>query len=102
MPEAVALLKSRIGDEHPRVRLEAVRACSFFPADEVMEAALEAGAEDIVTNSDGTIDVRTPREREILQVRLQGATFDDIGEKLNINQATARRAIQRLIDRLVL
>jgi RNA polymerase sigma factor (sigma-70 family) len=42
----------------------------------------------------------TPREREILQLRLQGATFDDIGEKLSINQATARRAIQRLIDQL--
>jgi RNA polymerase sigma factor (sigma-70 family) len=42
----------------------------------------------------------TPREREILQLRLQGATFDDISSKLNINQATARRAIQRLIDRL--
>src|SRR5690606_36116918 len=34
----------------------------------------------------------TPREREILQLRLQGATFDDISSKLNINQATARRA----------
>jgi RNA polymerase sigma factor (sigma-70 family) len=42
----------------------------------------------------------SPREREILQLRLQGATFDDISRKLDINQATARRAIQRLIDRL--
>lgn len=42
----------------------------------------------------------SPREREILQMRLKGATFDDISSKLNINQATARRAIQRLIDRL--
>jgi len=30
--------------------------------EDIMEAALEAGAEDIVTNSDGTIDVRTPFE----------------------------------------
>lgn len=35
------LLKPRIADEHPRVRLEAVRACSFLPSsDEVAEAAL--------------------------------------------------------------
>ncbi|MGD8174530.1 YebC/PmpR family DNA-binding transcriptional regulator [Marinimicrobium sp. ARAG 43.8] len=30
--------------------------------EEIMEAALEAGAEDIVANSDGTLDVRTPFE----------------------------------------
>jgi transcriptional/translational regulatory protein YebC/TACO1 len=30
--------------------------------DEVMEAALEAGAEDIVTNSDGSLDVFTSPE----------------------------------------
>lgn len=35
------LVKARISDPHPRVRLEAVRACSFFPAEEVLEAALE-------------------------------------------------------------
>ncbi len=41
----------------------------------------------------------TAREREILQLRLQGATFDDIGTKLCINKTTARRTIQRLIAR---
>jgi hypothetical protein len=56
VPEAVALLKSRIGDEHPRVRLEAVRTCSFFPAEDVMEAALEVLNHDTDTYLEYTLD----------------------------------------------
>lgn len=46
IPDSLELIRARINDEHPRVRLEAVRACSFFDADEVTatastEAALE-------------------------------------------------------------
>jgi RNA polymerase sigma factor (sigma-70 family) len=40
------------------------------------------------------------RDRHILKLRLDGRTFDDISETLQINQATARRAIQRLIEQL--
>jgi len=40
------------------------------------------------------------RDRKIFQLRLEGRTFDEISEKLEINQATARRAIQRLIEQL--
>ena len=39
------LLKVQAGDEHPRVRLEAVRACSFFTGDDAplaAEVALES------------------------------------------------------------
>lgn len=40
--DPVTLLRPRINDEHPRVRLEAVRACSFFvPSDKIVELALE-------------------------------------------------------------
>ncbi|MFT7643428.1 MAG: putative membrane-bound dehydrogenase-like protein, partial [Pirellulaceae bacterium] len=39
--ETVALLKFRINDKHPRVRLEAVRACSFLPAGDVQEMVLD-------------------------------------------------------------
>ncbi|HLH56117.1 MAG TPA: PVC-type heme-binding CxxCH protein [Verrucomicrobiae bacterium] len=35
------LLKVQAGDEHPRVRLEAVRACSFFTTPQAAEVALE-------------------------------------------------------------
>ena len=39
---AIELLRPRIDDDHPRVRLEAVRACSFLaPSDQVVETALE-------------------------------------------------------------
>jgi hypothetical protein len=38
----LALLRLQIADAHPRVRLEAIRACSFFPTREAAEVALEA------------------------------------------------------------
>jgi RNA polymerase sigma factor (sigma-70 family) len=40
------------------------------------------------------------RDRRILALRLKGCTFDSISDQLQINQATARRAIQRLIEQL--
>lgn len=39
---ALELLREQANDEHPRVRLEAVRACSFFTVPEAAEVALEA------------------------------------------------------------
>ena len=41
---AFFLLKSKVTDEHPRVRLEAVRAMSFFNSTEAAEAALLAAS----------------------------------------------------------
>ena len=41
VPDALKLIAQRIGDPHPRVRLEAVRACSFFDSDRAIEVALE-------------------------------------------------------------
>jgi hypothetical protein len=40
--EPLALLKVQAQDEHPRVRLEAVRACSFFTTPQAAEVALLA------------------------------------------------------------
>lgn len=37
----IALLKPRVNDPHPRVRLEAVRALSYLEGDEAIETALE-------------------------------------------------------------
>lgn len=42
IPNALALLKPQIADDHPRVRLEAVRALSFLDSLEAVELALEA------------------------------------------------------------
>jgi hypothetical protein len=40
--DPLALLKTQVQDEHPRVRLEAVRACSFFQSGQAAEVALLA------------------------------------------------------------
>jgi RNA polymerase sigma factor (sigma-70 family) len=40
------------------------------------------------------------RDREILRLRLKRRTFDTIASELQIDRATARRAIQRLINQL--
>jgi azurin len=42
VPEALSLLKTRANDEDPRVRLQAVRAASFFDTDQAIDVALEA------------------------------------------------------------
>ncbi|MBP86308.1 MAG: azurin [Planctomycetaceae bacterium] len=54
--EPVAQLKKRINDPHPRVRVEALRACSFLPAEEVQEAALDALNYDMDTYLEYTLD----------------------------------------------
>ena len=42
LPDALALLRERIRDEHPRVRLEAIVACSYVPSPRAIEVATEA------------------------------------------------------------
>ena len=49
VPEAIALLKVQINDEHPRVRLEAIRALSFFDGKQASEAL--SVATDLLANS---------------------------------------------------
>jgi putative heme-binding domain-containing protein len=45
VPAALDLLRRLAADEHPRVRLEAVRAASFFTTPEAMEVVVIAGAQ---------------------------------------------------------
>jgi hypothetical protein len=40
--DPLALLAAQTGDAHPRVRLEAIRACSFFRTSKAAEVALGA------------------------------------------------------------
>lgn len=42
LSQPLELLRERVVDEHPRVRIEAVRACSFFPTTKAMKIALLA------------------------------------------------------------
>jgi glucose/arabinose dehydrogenase len=42
LADSLTLLKAQVNDDHPRVRLEAVRACSFFQTAEAADVALES------------------------------------------------------------
>jgi len=40
--DPLALLKVQVNDDQPRVRLEAIRACSFFKSAQAADVALES------------------------------------------------------------
>lgn len=46
------------------------------------------------------LETASHRDRRILQLRLEGHSYDDISDQLKINEATARRAIERLVQML--
>jgi len=56
LKQPLDLLKQSINDSHGRVRLEALRACSFFPAEEVQEAALDVLNYEMDTYLEYTLD----------------------------------------------
>ncbi len=64
-----------------------------FPAgvdeDEVMESAIEAGAEDVVTNDDGSIDVLTSPD-DFAQVR---TALEAVGNEFEIAEITMRASV---------
>jgi YebC/PmpR family DNA-binding regulatory protein len=76
--------------------------------DGVMEAALEAGAEDVVTNDDGSIDVfTTPEEYLNIKEALVSAGFDPENAEVTMHadvktelDADAAEKMLKLIDRL--
>ncbi|MCA8989998.1 MAG: HEAT repeat domain-containing protein, partial [Planctomycetaceae bacterium] len=56
LPDALDLLTVQVADEHPRVRLEAVRALSFMKGEKAMEVALEVLANDMDDYLQYTLD----------------------------------------------
>ena len=64
LPNALELIAARIGDDHPRVRLEAVRACSFF-GEEAVEVVLDVLNNDVDKYLQYTLD-ETMRHLESL------------------------------------
>ena len=52
----LGLLKARIADKHPRVRLEAVRALSYLGGEESIEAALDVLNDDVDDYLQYTLD----------------------------------------------
>ncbi len=71
---------------------------SFQPGadeDAVMEAALEAGAEDVVTNDDGSVDVvTTPEDFAAIRDALNGAGLDT-----EVSEVTYNASTQAALDR---
>ncbi|MGZ8194717.1 MAG: YebC/PmpR family DNA-binding transcriptional regulator [Methylosarcina sp.] len=76
--------------------------------DALMEAALEAGAEDVITNDDGSIDVMTTPENYLeVKEALIGAGFEPENAEITMQAATNTELdaedaekMMRLIDRL--
>jgi putative heme-binding domain-containing protein len=56
IPDAVELIGPMVDDPHPRVRLEAVRALSFFPTDQSVKLALKALAHPLDQESTYTLE----------------------------------------------
>jgi YebC/PmpR family DNA-binding regulatory protein len=78
---------------------------SFQPGtdeDTLMEAALEAGAEDVVVNDDGSLDVITsPEEFSAVRESLTAAGFDTEMGEVTFNAATFAELDQEAAERLL-
>jgi YebC/PmpR family DNA-binding regulatory protein len=62
------------------------------PEDRVLEAALEAGAEDVVTNEDGSIDVLTsPADFETIRDAMSAAQLSPESAEVTMRAATSVR-----------
>jgi HEAT repeat protein len=70
VPEPIALLTERVNDEHPRVRLEAVRALSFFHE----QPALDAAVECLIYDTDDYLKYALDETIKTLERRIAGAT----------------------------
>ena len=64
------LLRERVNDDNPRVRLEAVRALSFYKGPEAA-AALETAVEVLLHPTDYYIDYTLGETLNILERRIQ-------------------------------
>jgi YebC/PmpR family DNA-binding regulatory protein len=70
--------------------------------DRVMEAALEAGAEDVVSNDDGSIDViTTPEAFSAVKDALAGAGLDTDRAEVTFNASTSAEPDQETAERLL-
>jgi YebC/PmpR family DNA-binding regulatory protein len=78
---------------------------SFQPGlseDAVMEAALEAGADDVVTNDDGSIDViTTPEDFAVVKDVLTEAGFDTEVSEVTYNASTQAELDRETAEKLL-
>ena len=69
--EPLELLRKQVNDEHPRVRLEAIRALSFFEGDQVAKAQ-EIALESLVHPQDDYLEYTLNETTKTLDQRDQG------------------------------
>jgi FOG: HEAT repeat len=67
--EPLKLLQAAINDEHPRVRLEAIRALSFFDSQEALDLTVEA----LLYDQDDYLEYTLKETQETLQRRVDAA-----------------------------
>jgi transcriptional/translational regulatory protein YebC/TACO1 len=70
--------------------------------DAIMEAALEAGAEDVVTNDDGSIDVMTtPEDFSDVKEAMVAAGFEPANAEVTFEAATKAELDQEGAEKLM-
>ena len=78
---------------------------SFAPGadeDAIMEAALEAGAEDVVTNDDGSVDVTTsPEEFSDVNAAIQAAGLKPDNAEVTFSASTLAELDQEMAEKLL-
>ena len=68
--EPLALLQQQVNDEHPRVRLEAVRALSFFHNQEALDIVVES----LIYDQDDYLKYTLDETMKTLERRVKGFT----------------------------
>jgi hypothetical protein len=71
VPEPLELLRKQVNDEHPRVRLEAIRALSFFEGKDVATAQ-EIALESLVQAQDDYLEYTLKETTKTLDQRAKG------------------------------
>ena len=92
VPEAMNLFKQQAADSHPRVRLEAVRAASFFNTSEAVEIPVIAA--DLGT--DIYLDFTRAETMKVIEPILKAALAK--GEKINFTTDSGARYLLRNVN----
>jgi len=90
LPEAQALLIAQVNDEHPRVRLEAIRGLSFFPTMDAVTAALKV--------LDSPMDSWLSYTLEHTLIALESVWIDDYSAGTLATSEAGQRFIEQMLS----